>query len=120
MKTVDSRIRKLEDRLFPDNGQPQRLWVAIQAGYGLALDLDKCIQILGECGFLPAGRFGVLNFLGIPDGLNAKELEQFLRRNGAETCGFGGNQVHSELGGAGRPGDSTWSSQAQISADWGR
>ena len=111
MKTIDNRIRKLEVRLFPDNGQPQLLWVLIEAGCELALDLDRCTQILDECGFLPTGRFGVVNFLGIPHGLNAKELEQFLRRNGTETC---------ELRGAGRPGDISWSSQAQMGADRSR
>jgi hypothetical protein len=83
MKTIGSRVLKLENRLFPGNGQPQRLWVAVTPGCELALDLDRCVQILGECGFLPIGRFGVLNFCGIPDGLNSEELEKFLRRNGA-------------------------------------
>ncbi len=64
------------------------LWVACQAGWGLALDQDRCLQILGECGFLPTGRFGVVNFCQIPDGLNAEELERFLRENGAETLGL--------------------------------
>ena len=83
MKAFDSRIRRLQDRLCPDNGQPQRLWVLIKPGYGLALDQDRCIHILEECGFLPTGRFGVVNLCGIPDGLNAEELENYLRRNGA-------------------------------------
>jgi hypothetical protein len=120
MNAIDSRIRRLQGRLCPDNGQPQRLWVLVKAGYGLALDQDRCFQILGECGFLPTGRFGVVNFLGIPDDLNAKELEQFLRRNGAETCGFGGDQEHGRPGGARQLDDTKWSSQAQIGADWGR
>ncbi len=109
MKVIDSRIRRLQDRLCPDQGQPQRLWFLIQAGCELAFDLDKCTEILDACGFLPTGRFGVLSFFGIPHGLNAKELEQHLRRNGAEICGFGGNQQDLSL-----------SAQAQISAGWGR
>jgi len=50
----------------------------------LALDDDTCVGILRECGFLPAQRFGVLNLGRIPDGLNAKETERFLRERGAE------------------------------------
>ena len=80
MKAIDSRIRRLQDRLCPDHGQPQHLWFLIQAGCGLALDLDRCTEILDECGFLPTGRFGVVNFLGIPFGLNVKDLETFTSR----------------------------------------
>jgi len=48
------------------------------------LDLDRCVQILDECGNLPTARFGVLNFCGIPDGLSADELEKCLRDWGSE------------------------------------
>jgi hypothetical protein len=108
MKTISNRIRKLEIRLFPDSGQPQRLWVSIESGCELALDPDRCTQILDECGFLPTGRFGVVNLCGISDGLNARELEQFLRRNGAETRNLGGRQHSRQV------------SQAQIASDWVR
>jgi hypothetical protein len=117
MKAIGNRIRKLESRLFTDNGQPQRLWFTILAGCELALDPDRCTEILQECGFRPAGRFGVLDFCGIPNGLNAKELEQYLRRNGAEICGFGGDQKHVGPEGALQLGDTSWSSPAQIGAD---
>ena len=90
MKTIDNRVRKLENRFFDD--KPQLLWMACQAGWGLALDQDRCIEILGECGFLPTGRFGVVNLCQIPDGLSAEGLETYLRENGAETRGFRGAQ----------------------------
>jgi|SRR5450755_2081756 len=115
MKAIDNRIRRLQDRLCPDNGQPQRLWVLIKAGYGLALDQDRCFQILDEGGFLPTVRFGVVNLCGIPDGLNTTELDQFLRRNGAETCGFGVSQKHLGTGGAIPAGETGWLNQAQMS-----
>jgi len=70
--------------------------------------------------FLPTGRFDVVNFLGVPHGLNAKELEQYLRKNAAAICGYGRNQEHIGLGGTVRPGNPSVSAQAQISADWGR
>jgi len=114
MKTVDSRIRRLQGRLCPDNGHPQRLWVLIKAGYGLALDQDSCIQILDECGFLPTGRFGVVNLCAIPYGLNAEELEQFLRRNGTETCGFASHQHRGGSEGGLQLDDISWSNHAQM------
>ena len=116
MKAISSRIRRLQQRLCPDEGQPQRIWVAVLAGQEFALDQDRCIEILRECGYLPSSRFVVLQFCGIPDGLNAKELEQYLRKNGAQTCGFGGNQEHIELGKATRPGNPSLSAQVQMIA----
>jgi len=120
MKAIDSRIRRLQRQLCPDEGQPQRIWVTVLAGQEFALDQDRCIEILRECGFLPSSRFVVLHFFGIPHGLNAKELEQYLRKNGAQICGFGRAQRPSVPNGASQLVDSSWSSQAQISADWGR
>jgi hypothetical protein len=71
----------------------------------LALELqeiqDRCLQILRECGFLPTGPgFGLVNLCQIPDGLNADELERFLREDGAETRGFRGAQDHGGPAGA--------------------
>ena len=116
MKAIDRRIRRLQSRLCPDNGQPQRLWVTVLAGREFALDLDRCTEILGECGFLPSTRFGVLSFFGIPDGLNAKELKRHLRRYGAQICSSGRDQKHVGQGGAFPPGDTTWSNDGQMSA----
>ena len=65
----------------------QRLWVLIVAGRKPALDAERCVQIVREGGFLPTGRFGVVDLSLIPDGLNAKQTEDFLRENGAQTCG---------------------------------
>ncbi len=63
--------------------------------------------------FLPRTRWLVLYFYGIPDGLNASELEKYLRTNGARICGTGENQEHIELGAAIRLG---LSAQAQMIA----
>ena len=86
MKSIDNRVRKLENR-FCDT-KPQLLWVACLAGWGLALDQDRCIEILRESGFLSTGRFGLVNLCQIPDGLNARDLERFLREHGAQTRDF--------------------------------
>ena len=66
----------------------QLLLVVSRAGWGLALDQDTCIRILRECGFLPTGPVGVVNLGQIPDGLNAEELERYLRKEGEEICGL--------------------------------
>jgi hypothetical protein len=89
LKTIDRRIAKLEDRVWPGNGNPPLLRVLCQAGWGLALDQDSCLQILDESGFLPTDPgFAFVNLLDVPDGLNAEELERFLREHGAETRGL--------------------------------
>ena len=77
----------------------QLLVVVTAADRGLALDQDKCIQILRECGSLPTGPVGVVNLGQIPRGLNAEELETFLREDGADICGLRGAQNHGERAG---------------------
>jgi hypothetical protein len=82
MKTVDRRLCKLEDQFGTGNRKPRLLLVLCNAGWSLALDMDACIEILGECGSLPTGPVGLVNLLSIPDGLNAEQTEGFLRENG--------------------------------------
>ena len=96
MRTINRRIGKLTDRLLPGDASPLRTWVLTNLGCELALDLDRCTEILDECGFLPAGRFGVVNLCGIPEGLSADELERFLREKSAAGGGF--RRVSSEFG----------------------
>jgi hypothetical protein len=83
MKIIESRLRKLEDRLGTGDGKPRILLIACKAGWGLALDMDTCVQILDECGSLPTGPVGLVSLLGIPDGLNAGQTERFLREHDA-------------------------------------
>ena len=54
-----------------------------KAGWGLALDVDTSVQILDKRGSLPTGPVGLVSLLGIPEGLNARQMERFLRENGA-------------------------------------
>jgi hypothetical protein len=79
----------------------QLLLVVTAAGKALALDQDRCIQILRECGFLPTGPVGVVNLGQVTDGLDAEELERFLRESGAQICGLRSAQDH------GGPADGT-------------
>ena len=84
MRTVTRRIAKLEDHFGTATGKPLVLLVVCKAGWGLALDRERCIEILRECGFLPtSGAVGLVNLGQIPDGLNAQELERYLREHGA-------------------------------------
>jgi hypothetical protein len=92
MRTVTRRIGKLEDRFWLGNRKPPLLLVLTAAGRELALDQDRCVQILGECGFLPTGPVGIVNLSAIPNGLNAEELERFLREHGTKTRGLKGAQ----------------------------
>jgi hypothetical protein len=88
MRTATRRIDKLEDRLGIAARRPGLLIVATGAGLRNALDVDACMNILRESGFVPTGPgVGLVNFLHLPEGLNAVELEKFLRERGAEICG---------------------------------
>ena len=115
MKAIDNRIRRLQQQLCPAVGQ-QLLCFVIPAGCELALDLNRCREILDECGFLPTGPCGVVNFFGVPHGLNAKDLEAFLRKNGAETRDFARYQRGGGSEGALQEGDTSWSDDAQMIA----
>jgi hypothetical protein len=85
MTTITRRLRKLEDQFGTGNRTPRLLLVACKAGWGLALDVDACLQILDECRSLPTGPVGLVNLLSIPESLNADQTESFLRENGPRT-----------------------------------
>ena len=82
MKTITRRIRRLEDQLRPREGEALLITVS-NGDWRLALDEDRCMQILGESGHLPTRGVGVVSFRKVPENLNAKELEKYLRKNGA-------------------------------------
>jgi hypothetical protein len=85
MKSVERRLDRLEDRLAP-RGRKQFLIVLADASQKLALDSGRCVQILREAGHLDTRSFSCVVDLGnIPDGLNAAELESYLREYGART-----------------------------------
>ena len=89
MKTVTRRIAKLEDQFGTAQRGTPVLLVMSAAARELALDEHRCIEILRECGHLPAGPgFGIVYLYEIPDGLNAQELETYLRKDYAEAHGF--------------------------------
>ena len=82
MQTVIRRLAKLEDQFGAGNRKPRLLLVLCKAGWGLALDVDACLQILDECRSLPTGPVGLVNFMNIPKGMNAEQTERFLQEHG--------------------------------------
>ena len=82
MKAVERRLDRLEGRLAPQ-GRKQFLIVVTDAEQKLALDSDRCVQILREAGHLDTKSVSCCVDLGnVPDGLNAAELERYLREYG--------------------------------------
>src|SRR5580658_7460728 len=88
MSIIDRQIRKLENQLGVVDEDKRIRFVVCRADLGLALDQDRCIEILGEGGFLSDAPISCVNFLNIPKGMNAEETEGFLREHGAETSNF--------------------------------
>jgi hypothetical protein len=99
VRTIARRLQKLERGFGLGPGTEQLLMVVTTAGKRLALDPDRCVQILSECG-LPTGPVGLVNLGQIPDGLNAEELETFLREDGADICGLRSAHHGGPAGGA--------------------
>jgi hypothetical protein len=83
MKAVARRIARLENRLAP--ADEDRLLVLLShSGWGLALDEDRCIEILKEAGHVPARGNVFVDLSVIPLELNAADLERYLREHGGE------------------------------------
>jgi hypothetical protein len=83
VKAVERRLDRLEDRLAPQ-GRKQFLIVVTDAAKKLALNSSVCIQILREAGHLDTTSLSCVVDLGyVPNGLDAAELEQYLREHGA-------------------------------------
>ena len=84
MRTVDRRISRLEDRFAPhQDKEPVLIVVVNRVDRELALDNDACVQILREGGFLRGPSVRVVRFERVPEGLDAPNLEKFLRENGS-------------------------------------
>jgi hypothetical protein len=86
MKTVVRRLTRLEDRYGDAERKLRLLLVLCRAGWGLALDQDRCVEILDETAFLPHAPAVLVNLSKVPDGLNAEGTQRFLRENAAEIC----------------------------------
>ena len=97
MRTVKRRISRLEDRFAPHQDEEPVLTVVVnRVDRELALDNDACVQILREGGFLRGPSVRVVRLGDIPDGLNAADLEKFLRENGSRLTRIGGSNYEEQ------------------------
>jgi hypothetical protein len=93
MKTVTGRIDKLEHRFGIAKGKPGILLVVSAAAWRHPLNVDTCMKILRESGFVPTDPgINMVDLLHLPEGLSAEELEKYLREHGEVTQTFGGIQ----------------------------
>jgi hypothetical protein len=70
------------------------LLVVSAASWRHPLSVDTCVKILRECGFFPTGAgIDMVDLLHLPEGLDAQELEKYLREHGEVTQKFGGIQT---------------------------
>lgn len=87
MKTIHRRLRRVESQFGLVKPRQVIRLVLSKAGWGLVLDRDRCLEILGECGFLSNEPIQVVKLIDIPEGFDAEELEKYLREHGADLCG---------------------------------
>ena len=84
MQNLKRRVGRLERRTIASQEEGLRL-VLRRSDVELALDTDRCVEILREGGFVPTGPgISILDLSRVPDGLSAKELERHLRHHGEE------------------------------------
>jgi hypothetical protein len=80
------RIERLEHREEASQQGGVQL-VVERVDMPLALDSDRCVEILRESGFgHPGPGMSVIRLTAIPEGLNARQLESYLRQHAAEIC----------------------------------
>jgi hypothetical protein len=85
MRNLRRRIEQLEQAMgaIPEGVQVMLTYEGVE----LALDFDRCADILTEAGFVGTGPgLSVLDFSRVPHGLSAVELERYLREHGDEIC----------------------------------
>ena len=83
MRNLPRRIERLEEAAGLG---PEPLYIIATSVRQLALDTDRCLEILKQSGFLLPGSIVVVNLMDIPPRLSASELEQHLREHASEIC----------------------------------
>jgi hypothetical protein len=91
MTNLQRRIERLERPVGAGTQAELRL-ILMQAGATFAMDVDRCMEVLTECGFIRQGSC-LLDFLRIPHGLTQGELVEHLREHGAEICNPSGRSA---------------------------
>jgi len=88
MKALGRRLEKLEEQ-FGCGRERGLVSIVMRAGQRWPLDSDTCLRILEECGHLDRRRpYTVVDFLDMPDDVDAQEIERILREHGAELTGL--------------------------------
>jgi hypothetical protein len=86
MQNLKRRVGQLERRTIASQEEGLRL-VLRRSEVELALDTDRCVEILREGGLVRTGPgISILDLSRVPNGLSAKELERRLRHHGEEIC----------------------------------
>jgi len=86
MTALQKRIKRVEEQLGSKRTPGLQL-VITGAAHRLALDSAACVEILEGCGYLrETDAVSVARLIDIPDGLDVKGTERFLRERGAEIC----------------------------------
>jgi len=96
MRNIERRLSRLQDRLGVGPNTVRYVVAFTNRDFGAAQ--DNYMKILDEGGFLPAAGVVIVDLNLIPRGLNAKEMERFVRENGARICGSSRAQTPSETG----------------------
>jgi hypothetical protein len=87
MQSIRSRIEKLECGWSQAAEGGIHLFV-LRAGMELALDGNRCVEILRQAGYLRSRPcMSVVRLLDVPWGLDADALEAYLHDHGGEICG---------------------------------
>jgi hypothetical protein len=93
MRNLQRRIERLE-RPVSAGTQAWLQLILMQGGATFAFDLDQCVEVLAQRGFLRTWPcISMLNSLDVPYGLSAKELERYLGEHGAEICNLKGRSA---------------------------
>jgi hypothetical protein len=91
MTNLQRRIERLERPMGTGTQGGLRL-IVMAAGATFAMDVDRCVEVLAEGGFIGPGCC-VLDFSYIPHGLTQDELVEYLREHGEEICNASGRSV---------------------------
>jgi hypothetical protein len=86
MHSIRRRIEKLESGRREAAEGGIHLFV-LRAGMELAVDGNRCVEILRQAGYLQSGLFmSVIRLLNVPWGLDADALGTYLRDHGGKIC----------------------------------
>jgi hypothetical protein len=81
MNNLEKRINKLEHRF--GTARDAARYVVIMADRDLSAEEDAYVEMLHKAGMFPGGVVSMVDFMSIPPGSTAIEIERFVRENEA-------------------------------------